>query len=159
MDELILLSTLSDYSIEFGIFTSEGLQTIDVDITGENSIETIKMKIADIMYFTEYGTLSLPGTFVLEKSLNYIDNTLDTEFSNLIEQILNGKIKSVLEIDNFFDRLCLKLENMIQGFVKSMIENNNKLDNILNVDNIKNKYIWDLNKLSTYIKCKYFKTN
>ena len=139
MDELILLSTLSDYSIEFGIFTSEGLQTIDVDITGENSIETIKMKIADIMYFTEYGTLSLPGTFVLEKSLNYIDNTLDTEFSNLIEQILNGKIKSVLEIDNFFDRLCLKLENMIQGFVKSMIENNNKLDNILNVDNIKNK--------------------
>ena len=159
MDELILLSTLSDYSIEFGIFTSEGLQTIDVDITGENSIETIKMKIADIMYFTEYGTLSLPGTFVLEKSLNYIDNTLDTEFSNLIEQILNGKIKSVLEIDNFFDRLCLKLENMIQGFVKSMIENNNKLDNILNVDNIKNKYIWDFNKLSTYIKCKYFKTN
>lgn len=157
MLNLDLLESLSNYYIEFGIFTSEGMQTVNIPVSSEDTDTIMQMKIGDIMYFTEYGTLSLPGTFVLEKSLYQINYLLNESLSDLVDRILEEKIQNESEIDSYFQELCLKIQTLVQNYIRSMIQNNNKLDNLLNVDNTDNKYIYDLDKLSDYIKCKYFK--
>ena len=157
MFNLNLLESLSNYYIEFGIFTSEGMQTVNIPVSSEDTDTIMQMKIGDIMYFTEYGTLSLPGTFVLEKSLYQINYLLNESLSDLVDEILEEKIQNESEIDSYFQGLCLKIQTLVQNYIRSMIQNNNKLDNLLNVDNTDNKYIYDLDKLSDYIKCKYFK--
>lgn len=157
MFNLDLLESLSNYYIEFGIFTSEGMQTVNIPVSSEDTDTIMQMKIGDIMYFTEYGTLSLPGTFVLEKSLYQINYLLNESLSDLVDRILEEKIQNESEIDSYFQELCLKIQTLVQNYIRSMIQNNNKLDNLLNVDNTDNKYIYDLDKLSDYIKCKYFK--
>lgn len=157
MFNLDLLESLSNYYIEFGIFTSEGMQTVNIPVSSEDKDTIMQMKIGDIMYFTEYGTLSLPGTFVLEKSLYQINYLLNESLSDLVDRILEEKIQNESEIDSYFQELCLKIQTLVQNYIRSIIQNNNKLDNLLNVDNTDNKYIYDLDKLSDYIKCKYFK--
>jgi hypothetical protein len=157
MLNLDLLESLSNYYIEFGIFTSEGMQTVNIPVSSEDTDTIMQMKIGDIMYFTEYGTLSLPGTFVLEKSLYQINYLLNESLSDLVDRILEEKIQNESEIDSYFQELCLKIQTLVQNYIRSIIQNNNKLDNLLNVDNTDNKYIYDLDKLSDYIKCKYFK--
>ena len=158
MNELKLLGSLSEYYIEYGVFTSEGIKTVKINVEGEDQNTSIEMKIGDIMFFTEYGTLTIPGTFVLEKSASYIDNLLNDEISDLVDEILNGEVTNESEIESYFRILCLKLENMIQGFMKSLIQNNSRLSEIVKGDKVDdNKYIYNLEELSKYIKCRYFK--
>ena len=157
MNEFKLLESLSKYTIEFGIFDAEGNQVVNVDILNtDDSITKIVMKISEVMYFAEYGTITIPGTFMLDKSLYQIDEFLNDELEKIIDDILDEKIKNENEIDNRFNILCLELENRIKNYIKVIVTNTNRLSNIIN-ETDENKYIYDINKLSNYIKCKYFK--
>lgn len=158
MDEIKLLESLSKYYIEIGIFTAEGMKTVNIPVISSDTNTSIQMKIADIMYFTEYGTISIPGTFVLEKSLVQINNLLNDEISRITDEILLGNFKNLSDIDSQFEILCFKIENIIQGYMRSMIQNQNVLSRILEKDN-ENKYLYDLDELSKYIKCRYFTEN
>ena len=85
--EIDLLHYLDKLTIEFGILDSEGNLILNVDLMdADNNITTYPMKVRDIMYFTEYGTISIPGRFILEKSLQNIRvPTRLTHFSILLE--------------------------------------------------------------------------
>ena len=159
MNEFELLESLSKYTIEFGIFDAEGNQVANVDILNtDDSITTILMKVSEIMYLTEYGTMTIPGTFVLDKSLYQIDGFLTNELEKIVDDIFDEKIKSENDINNRFDILCLRIEDRVKNYMQVIITNTNKLSNIIN-EKDDNKYLYDMNKLSKYIKCRYFKHN
>lgn len=158
MNNIGLLESLNDYYFQFGIFTAEGLQTVDVNISNtDNTITSIQLKLADVMFFTENGTMTIPGQRILDKSLYYANNLLDEELSNITDRIIMGKINTESELKTRLNALSLKLENQIQGYVRNIIKKNNRLGAIIHKDQDDNKYIYDLNKLSKYIKCKIIK--
>ena len=112
------------------------------------------------MFFTEYGTIQIPGSYILEKSLLYVNNNINEFISNITDKILNKEITQVNQLDNEFSIFCFKLENIIQGYAKTLLQNNNKLSAILSEQKKDdNKYFYDLLELSKYIKCKYFKNS
>lgn len=151
--EIDLLHYLDKLTIEFGILDSEGNLVLNVDLMdADNNITTHPMKVRDIMYFTEYGTISIPGRFILEKSLQNINQLLDRELNQLTGEILEGgKDKSY--IHNYIDRICLKIQNLVRNYMISYAQNNNRLGKIIHPDTDDNKYIFDLNELSKYIRC------
>lgn len=153
MNDLELLDSLSHYYFQFGIFTKEGEQKVDVNVLNtDNTITTVKMKIAEVMYFTEYGTVTIPGQFILDKSLVYINRILNTDISLLVDRILEG-YSNPTEIETTLKRVAEKAENYIRNFMKNTIKKNNILGNIINEGKDSNKYIYDLNNLSNYLHC------
>lgn len=157
MTDIQLLDSLSQYYFKFGIFTSEGQKTVDVDILNTDDTTTkVSMKIADIMFFTENGTISIPGQYILDKSLLYINRLLTEELSPLVDKILTGN-SSEGEIENTLRRIALNVENYIRNYMQSVIQNNNRLGSIINEGADSNKYIYNLNELSKYLRCTLLK--
>lgn len=157
MNDLQLLDSLSHYYFQFGIFTADGQQKVDVNIINTDDTQTkVSMSIGDIMYFTEHGTMTIPGQHILENSLVYINRLLSEELSKLVDKILVGN-SSESDIENTFRRLALSIQNHVRNYMKSIIKRNNTLGSIINKDVDSNKYIYNLNNLSKYIKCTLFK--
>lgn len=153
MTSLELLDSLSRYYFQFGILTTEGQKTVEVSILNtDDTITKMPMKIADVMYFTEHGTITIPGQYILDKSLLYINRILTDELSKLTDRILEGN-SNESEIENTFRRIARNVEDYIKNYMKTTISKNNRLGSIINTDVDSNKYIYDLNDLSKYIKC------
>ena len=151
--EIDLLNFLSKVVIEFGILDSEGQLIVNVDLTdSENNLTSIPMTVRDIMYFTEYGTISIPGRFILEKSLVNINKLLDRELNKLTNDILEGD-KTESYVRNYVNEICLKIQNLVRNYMISFVKNNNRLGEIIHSDKDENKYIYSLNELSKYIRC------
>lgn len=150
------LRLLEKFEIEFGIFQEDGSKVVEVNVLNtDDTISTTEMTIADIMYFTEKGTLVLPGRYILEKCLNYINNELDVILDEIITVIVENDINET----DIFNRLQVFVINF-QNYVKSLfictIHNINNLGTLLNQKD-ENKYLYDLNELEKYIKCKVIK--
>lgn len=151
--EIELLDFLNSCTIEFGILNGEGETSVDVKILNtDNSISTQKMKINDIFYFTEYGTLTLPGKYIFKKSLPIIKNILNLELSKLIDEIFEGD-KNKSYIINRMNMICLKIRDQIRNFLINYIHDNNTLGLILNQDGDDNSYLFPIKNLIQYIKC------
>lgn len=157
MTDIELLDSLSQYYFKFGIFTAEGQQEVNVDVINtDDTTTTIPMKIADIMYFTEYGTITIPGQHVFEKSTYYINYLLSEELSKLVDRILTNDITNETEIETILRALAIKVEQYIKSYMMSLIKKNNRLGSIIN-NKDSNKYIYNLNNLSKYVKCGLFR--
>lgn len=153
MNNIKLLDSLSHYYFQFGIFTTEGQQKVDINVLNtDNTTSKISMKIADVMYFTEYGTITIPGQYILDKSLLYINRLLTEQLSKLVDKILTGNSNQT-DIENTLRIIALNTENYIRNYMRYVVKNNNKLGFIINKDVDSNKYIYDLTKLSKYLKC------
>lgn len=151
------LNILNKYSIEFGIFQEDGQKVVEVDVLNTDETTTkVEMTIGEIMYFTEYGTIMIPGKYILEKSLNYINTYIDVVLDDITTKILVDNI-SDNEIENIFKEFILKFENYVKSLFISYIKSNNIINNILG-NNQQQKYVYDLRKLSKYIKCKLVKS-
>lgn len=151
------LNILNKYSIEFGIFQEDGQKVVEVDVLNTDETTTkVEMTIGEIMYFTEYGTIMIPGKYILEKSLNYINTYIDVVLDDITTKILIDDI-SDNEIENIFKKFILKFENYVKSLFISYIKSNNIINNILG-NNQQQKYVYDLRKLSKYIKCKLIKS-
>lgn len=151
--ELKLLDYLTKWEIEFGILDAEGQQQVQVNILNtDDTVTTTKMKVRDVMYFTEYGTITIPGKFILEKSLLYIDRLINESLNNTIDDIFN-KVASYNSIERDFNNLCLKIQNYIRNSMIIYITKTNQLGQIFNEGKDENKYLFDLFKLKDYIRC------
>lgn len=151
--EIELLDFLSKCSIEFGILDGEGNISVQVNILNtDNTITQQEMKVRDIMYFTEYGTITIPGKFILEKSLLPINNILDQEISLLIDEIFKGD-KSEDYIITYMNRVCIKIQDYVRNYMLTYIQRNNVLGQIIHSDTDENRYLYNLIDLSKYIRC------
>lgn len=150
------LQLLEKFEIKFGIFQEDGSKVVEVNVLNtDDTISTTEMTIADIIYFTEKGTLVLPGRYILEKCLNYINNELDI----ILDEIITLIVKNDINETDIFNRLqvfVINFQNYVKSLFISTIHNINNLGTLLNQKD-ENKYLYDLNKLQKYIKCKLIK--
>lgn len=152
-NEIDLLNFLSKCSFEFGILDSVGEQVVDVNVRNtDDTITTTKMKIRDVMYFTEYGTVTIPGKFILEKSLLYINRLLDKELDKMIDEIFEKEITEEYLLTQM-ERIALNIQDYIRNYIGSYSTNNNRLGQILNIDEDENRYLYNLIDLKKYITC------
>ena len=152
--ELELVEYIGKFSFEFGILDSQGELKLDVNILNTDLTTTIKkMKVRDIMYFTEYGTLTIPGKRVLEKSALYINNLLDLEINKLIDEIFQTQIDEGY-IRSQMERIAIKIKDYVRNYMELLIKKTNKLGVLLHKDTDNNRYLYNLADLSKYIECK-----
>lgn len=153
MNNLDLLEYLNKCSIEFGIFDGNGQKIIDATVYNtDDTKETKPMKVRDIMYLTEYGTITIPGKRVLEKSLLYIKRLLKEEISKLIVEIFEKNINESYII-SVYERICLQVRDYVRNYMIALVGKTNKLSGILGTDD-QNRYVLDMFELSKYIECK-----
>ena len=156
-NELEVLNLLNKYELQLGIFDSEGSKKININIIDIDNIEKeIKMSVKDIMFFTEYGTIKLPGYRILEKSLFYINNIFTNDISKLTDKILENLV-SEQTLEKELKDIEVKLENLIKNYINSLLNDYLKINKILNVKEPKYTYIFDIKELNKYIKCKIIK--
>ena len=153
MNNLELLDFLNKCSIEFGIFDGNGQKIIDATVYNtDDTKETKPMKVRDIMYLTEYGTITIPGKRVLEKSLLYIKRLLKEEISKLIVEIFEKNINESYII-SVYERICLQVRDYIKNYMIALVGKTNRLSGILGTED-QNRYVLDMFELSKYIECK-----
>lgn len=154
-NELKLLSELEKYSISFGIFGSN--ENIEETVTIYNldgTASNIRMKIKDIMYLTENGTINVPARPILNTIYKIISIPLDIVLQNIIDDIFDNKITNSDEIQVRLKSFVNTVNsNYIRQGINRVINENKYLSTILNQED-ENKYIFNLNKLEKYIKCK-----
>jgi len=154
MNKLELLDYLSHCSIEFGIFDNNGNQSVNgIIYNTDDTITQKKLKVRDIMYMTEYGTITIPGKRILEKTSLYASRRLKEETENLIREIFEKDLdKSYIE--TVLKRLCLEIRDYIRNYMIVSVEKTNRLGSLIGLDEDQNKYIYDMMDLSKYIECK-----
>lgn len=155
-DTITALDSLNHYSFEFGISSENGQKKVEVSILNtDSSITSTFMSIADIMYFTEYGTMTIPGKFVLEKMLFKINDYIHHELELIIDSIFDNDLNE----NDIYSKLFF-LSNTIEIQCKQMIRNflldSNTLGNLLKQED-ENQYLYKLDRLSQYITCKLVK--
>lgn len=154
MNELELLDYLSKCSIEYGILDSNGERLVKATIYNTDNTTTVtKLKIKDIMYYTEYGTLTIPGKRIFQKTSLYIKRLMKEEYKKLVTDIFTKNISKTY-ITNQLNQLCLKVKNYIRNYMITFIAKANRLGSIIHEDEDENKYIYDMIDLSKYIECR-----
>lgn len=148
-----LLDFLNSCVIELGILDGQGELAVDVNILNtDNSVTIKKMKIKDVVYFTEYGTLTIPGKFILKRSLYFINQILDNELPIIVDRILEDKITKQ-EISYNINVICLKITEYVRAQLINYAVDNNKLGVIFNKGQDENHYLYPIKDLAKYIKC------
>ena len=127
------LKLISNYSIEYGILTEDGVKTIEVSILNtDNTINKTKMEVKNAMYFIENGTLMLPGTHFFDNLSITIDNLINNTLDKLLTNIFINDI-SEMEIDTAFQMLANEITTQLQLGYENSISNINKLNTILGI--------------------------
>ena len=148
-----LLDYLSRWRLEFGILDSDREITVEVNILNtDNKINIRKMKLKDVMFFTEYGTITIPGKFILEKSLVLVNKLIDIRIGKLIDDIFEED-KNETYIQNQMNRLALNIQDLVRNTMISYIKHTNRLGEIIHKGEDENKYLYDLIKLKNYVRC------
>lgn len=149
-----VLDFISSCSFEYGILNEDGDQVVEVNIYNtDNTITTTKMKVKEVMFFTEYGTITIPGKFILEKVTPIIQQFLDLKLSNLIDRVLEKEI-TISEVRSELQRIALEIQSRIQQYLTNYIVDTNVLGDIIHPGKDDNRYIYNLLDLKKYIKCK-----
>lgn len=151
--ELALLDSLSKYELKLGIFTAEGIQTVPVSVEADDgTVSAIRMKIADVMYFTEYGTISIPGRRVLDRCLPRASLLLEDCLSKIVDEIFSGKATE-RSIEASLKACALKIESESRAIFSALAKEINVLGSLLENSDDSNKYIFNPGELSKYIRC------
>lgn len=149
-----LLDYLSNCSIEFGILDDFNQTLVNVNIKNtDNTITSTKMKLGDVMYYTEYGTLTIPGKFILEKITPEVENILEKGISEIIDVIIEED-QNVNFIKDSLNKICLKIEDKVKNYIVLYSKQHDTLGRIIYKDSAQNNYLYDLEALSKYIKCR-----
>lgn len=151
--KLKIINSLSQYSIEFGIFTEDGIKSVTVNVLNtDDTITKTTMDIGDIMYLTEHGTLTIPARPILDNCMYYISTNLENTLDKIVESIIEFDLSKV-EIIKKLEDFCNKMQIYIQAKMVEIVNNNATISNLLNIED-ENKYLYDLKDLKNYIKCK-----
>lgn len=151
-NQILTFQSLGDYLLEFGVFEEDSWKRVRVNILNADSTTTIiDMSIGEIMYFTEYGTLTIPAKPILEIILGWVNNQLDLIIDTIFDGVFN-KNWTKNDIEEELNIFIIRANTYIKGFVKTF-DDNNFLSNLLG----NNKELYNLIDLSKYINIKLIK--
>ena len=151
-NQILTFQSLGDYLLEFGVFEEDSWKRVRVNILNADSTTTIiDMSIGEIMYFTEYGTLTIPAKPILEIILGWVNNQLDLIIDTIFDGVFN-KNWTKKDIEEELNIFIIRANTYIKVFVKTF-DDNNFLSNLLG----NNKELYNLIDLSKYINIKLIK--
>lgn len=154
-EKVKLIETLKRYYIEFGVLQEDEYVTIEVNILNtDDTISKVEMPVKDIVYFTEKGTITIPGKHILDRLLYLIDYRVN----KILEEIVNGVFDDNWTEEYINDKLY-ELEAHLQIYIRAMIRNElsgSAVNTLLGIKN-DNEYYYNFNVLERYIKCKIVK--
>lgn len=154
--QLSIIDELNNYYIEFGILTEDEFKMVEVNVLNtDDTITKIPMSIHDVMYLTEYGTLTIPARPVLQSALVWVNSELDSLIDKICDNVFNYNW-TIYDIDSEMEKFAIKVKFHIQYEMESMIRSAANLASLINQKD-ENKYLFDLNKLKNYIKCRIFR--
>lgn len=150
-----LLADLSTVSFEVGIFEEDAnIEQIATIKNFDGTESKITSTVGDIMYLTEYGTINIPGKELLTNILKDILLHINPLLSDLTDKILNGSINSSTEILIYLEVMLSQINNeVIQRSINNTLAQLNNINTLIE-SNQDTNYIYDISKLSRYIKCK-----
>lgn len=155
VDKFNIITKLNKYYIEFGVLQEDEYITIDVDILNiDDSISKVQMTVKDIVYFTENGTITLPGKHILTKVLYLIDIRINKILNEIVDGVFNEDWT-----ESYIDAKMDELEAHLQIYIQSIIRNelvSSPTSTLLGIKN-ENAYYYNYDVLEKYIKCKIYK--
>ena len=152
-NQLSLVKLLSKYVISIDIL-HKGTYLMATTITDSGTAD-VKLPIEDIVYFTEYGTATFPGKFILEHIVNWASDQYDTT----IDEILTGIFErnwNERDIEIAFHTFENKINSYITGYLLRYKKDVTFLASTFGQED-NASYLMDISLLQKYIRCKIFK--
>lgn len=106
----------------------------------------------DAMLFVEYGTLDIPGKFLLEQILFQAGRILDRELAQLADEILRGK-KDRRYVENFLRATALKIRDFARDFISQQAQKETTLSQKAGIETQTPPRVCDFKELSERIDC------
>ena len=152
-----MASKMNGISVECGVFPEDGSKEETVTILNLDDTTTeIKMNVADIMFFTQYGTISLPPRPIFENLRREIELPLRLTVKKCLSNMMESQNFNSAYVISELEVLQNRINNeIIPKVIQNILAQNSTIANILEVKD-ETPYLFDLNKLKKYIKCKIF---
>lgn len=151
--ELATIEYLSDCVIEFGVLEPDADLYLPARIINtDGTVTNTRIKANDAMFYVEYGSVSVPGAFLLEKCRLYADRLIDEVFSELIDDIVeNGQ--GVDYAKSKIREMCLKIQDRVRNELRRYVTKTNVLNRALGQPEENSRFVVDLNELASYVRC------
>lgn len=154
--EINLLNHLNNYYISIGLISdNDTYETITIlDLDGETQIP-VTMKVSDIIYQLDTGTINLPGYNIFEKiiskSSSEIINTIEYISENIFNSNYNEKSieLNLIELVNKINTI------IIPSAISDIFNSSLYLSTISGIEG-KPKELFDIKKIKNMIKSKLF---
>lgn len=154
--EINLLNCLNNYYISIGLISdNDTYETITIlDLDGETQIP-VTMKVSDIIYQLDTGTINLPGYNIFEKiiskSSSEIINTIEYISENIFNSNYNEKSieLNLIELVNKINTI------IIPSAISDIFNSSLYLSTISGIEG-KPKELFDIKKIKNMIKSKLF---
>ncbi len=154
VEKVKLISILNQYYIEFGVLQEDEYIKLNVNILNtDDTISQVEMSVKDIVYFTENGTVTIPGKHILSKLLYLIDFRID----KMLNEIVDGVFEDSWT-ENYIEAKLQELEAHLQIYIRAMIRSElaGSVNTLLGTKN-ENEYYYNFDVLERFIKCKIVK--
>lgn len=153
--QIAQLKALEKYVIEFGIMTDVGTQILEVNIFNtDDTISKMDMFVGDILWLTEYGTMTIPARPVLEKIKLWILRKIPYILDDIVDGIMYENWSN-MDIQHKFIEFEFQINSEIKNIFDAVLKSNNTLADLLDVDD-ENRYLVSFDILKNYISCRIY---
>lgn len=153
-EAISLIEDLETVSFEIGVFEEDsGKEETASIINLDGTVTNIQLTLGEIMYFTEYGTISVPGKNLLKNIIDLLMEKLNDYLQDITTRILEGNVTSSSELLSYMEIWLTEINyDIIPRAFNNTVATLNNINNIIEKED--SNYIYDISKLSRYIKCK-----
>ena len=154
--EINLLNQLNNYYILIGLISdNDTYETITIlDLDGETQIP-VTMKVSDIIYQLDTGTINLPGYNIFEKIISKSSSEIIDTVEYISENIFNNNYNEK-SIELKLIELVNKINTIIIPSAISEIFNSSLYLSTISDVKGKPKELFDIKKIKNMIKSKLF---
>lgn len=153
--QIAQLKALEKYVIEFGITTDVSTQILEVNIFNtDDTISKMDMFVGDILWLTEYGTMTIPARPVLEKIKLWILRKIPYILDDIVDGIMYENWSN-MDIQHKFIEFEFQINSEIKNIFDAVLKSNNTLADLLDVDD-ENRYLVSFDILKNYISCRIY---
>lgn len=151
-----ILEILNEVVLEFGVLDNGKYITVAV-LYGDGTDADYEIPVDEIVYLAEYGTVSFPGTHILQQLFYEIEQRFNATLDEIADNIFN-RSWGVSEIDHALNEFELFINNYINGrlsgYIKEMTYLADKTKQPGLID-----FPVDISSLKKYISCKIYRKN
>lgn len=151
-----ILEILNEVVLEFGVLDNGKYITVAV-FYGDGTGTDYKISVDEIAYLVEYGTVSFPGTHILQQLFYEVEKQFEAKLDEITDNVFNGRW-DLSEVDRVLNNFEIFINDYISGrlggYVKEMTYLADKTKQPDLID-----FPVDISLLKKYISCKIYRKN